>query len=221
MKTMGFNDLLLVSPTDNRALGRKKCVESACGALDVLKGARVFESLEEAWGLLGSVNDNDEGSSGSDGDEQSQAQAQSRVIICGTGMPIDMRNKRPQQRYATPRKYFEEILAKHANANANDNANVNTNDNTNQTIEATKTIRIAFLFGNERYGMTPRDISKCDIMLGIPTNPQFGSLNLASAVQLIAYDWREAIGGFGSGSGSGSGSEIEDTVVGNDAERVQ
>lgn len=32
--------------------------------------------------------------------------------------------------------------------------------------------------------------------LGIPTNPDFGSLNVASAVQLIAYDWREAIGGF-------------------------
>lgn len=25
---------------------------------------------------------------------------------------------------------------------------------------------------------------------------QFGSLNIASAVQLIAYDWREAVGGF-------------------------
>ena len=38
-------------------------------------------------------------------------------------------------------------------------------------------------------------MDKCDIMLGIPTNPNFGSLNLASAVQLIAYDWRMANGG--------------------------
>ena len=35
----------------------------------------------------------------------------------------------------------------------------------------------------------------CNTMLGIPTNPSFGSLNLAAAVQLIAYDWRMAIGG--------------------------
>ena len=34
----------------------------------------------------------------------------------------------------------------------------------------------------------------CNTMLGIPTNPSFGSLNLAAAVQLIAYDWRMAIG---------------------------
>jgi tRNA C32,U32 (ribose-2'-O)-methylase TrmJ len=33
--------------------------------------------------------------------------------------------------------------------------------------------------------------------LSIPTDPKFGSLNLAAAVQLIAYDWREALGGFG------------------------
>jgi tRNA/rRNA methyltransferase len=45
-------------------------------------------------------------------------------------------------------------------------------------------------------GMTPEDMVLCDVMLGIPTNPLFGSLNLASAVQLIAYDWRQALGGF-------------------------
>lgn len=38
-------------------------------------------------------------------------------------------------------------------------------------------------------------MDKCDQMLGIPTNPNFGSLNLAAAVQLISYDWRMAIGG--------------------------
>ena len=44
--------------------------------------------------------------------------------------------------------------------------------------------------------MKEEDIDLCDVMLGIPTNPYFGSLNLASALQLIAYDWRMAIGGF-------------------------
>ena len=32
--------------------------------------------------------------------------------------------------------------------------------------------------------------------LSIPTNPRFGSLNLGAAVQLIAYEWRQALGGF-------------------------
>jgi tRNA/rRNA methyltransferase len=31
------------------------------------------------------------------------------------------------------------------------------------------------------------------VCLSIPTNPHFGSLNLAAAVQLVAYDWRLAV----------------------------
>jgi tRNA/rRNA methyltransferase len=34
------------------------------------------------------------------------------------------------------------------------------------------------------------------VCLSIPTAPGYGSLNLAQAVQLIAYEWRQAIGGF-------------------------
>lgn len=56
---------------------------------------------------------------------------------------------------------------------------------------------IAFLFGSERFGMQNDDVYRCHAALSIPTNPKFGSLNLAAAVQLIAYDWREALGGFG------------------------
>ena len=56
---------------------------------------------------------------------------------------------------------------------------------------------IAFLFGSERFGMQNDDVYRCHVALSIPTNPKFGSLNLGAAVQLIAYDWREALGGFG------------------------
>ncbi len=55
---------------------------------------------------------------------------------------------------------------------------------------------VAFLFGSERFGMQNGDVYRCHVVLSIPTNPQFGSLNLAAAVQLIAYDWREALGSF-------------------------
>jgi tRNA/rRNA methyltransferase len=57
---------------------------------------------------------------------------------------------------------------------------------------------MGFLFGSERYGMRNEDVYRCHVALQIPTNPHFGSLNLASAVQVIAYDWRMALGGFGS-----------------------
>lgn len=56
-------------------------------------------------------------------------------------------------------------------------------------------IKIAFLFGTERFGMKNEDVYRCHAALSIPTNPRYGSLNLASAVQLIAYDWRQALGG--------------------------
>ena len=57
-------------------------------------------------------------------------------------------------------------------------------------------IKIAFLFGTERFGMKNEDVYRCHAALSIPTNPKYGSLNLASAVQLIAYDWRNALGGY-------------------------
>ena len=55
---------------------------------------------------------------------------------------------------------------------------------------------VGFLFGCERFGMANEDVYRCDVALQIPTNPQFGSLNLASAIQVIAYEWRQALGGF-------------------------
>jgi tRNA/rRNA methyltransferase len=56
--------------------------------------------------------------------------------------------------------------------------------------------RVAFVFGSERFGMANEDVYRCHACLSIPTDPRYGSLNLAQAVQLIAYDWRQALGGF-------------------------
>jgi len=55
---------------------------------------------------------------------------------------------------------------------------------------------IAFLFGSERFGMKNEDVYRCHVALSIPTDPSFGSLNLASAVQVVAYEWRLAMGGY-------------------------
>ena len=56
--------------------------------------------------------------------------------------------------------------------------------------------RVAFVFGSERFGMTNDDVYRCHACLSIPTLAEYGSLNLAQAVQLVAYDWRQALGGF-------------------------
>jgi tRNA/rRNA methyltransferase len=56
---------------------------------------------------------------------------------------------------------------------------------------------VGFLFGSERYGMRNEDVYRCHAALQIPTDPGYGSLNLAGAIQVIAYEWRMALGGFG------------------------
>ena len=56
---------------------------------------------------------------------------------------------------------------------------------------------VAFLFGSERFGMRNEDVYRCHVALSIPADPDFGSLNLGAAIQLIAYEWRLALGGFG------------------------
>jgi tRNA/rRNA methyltransferase len=55
---------------------------------------------------------------------------------------------------------------------------------------------VAFVFGSERFGLANDDVYRCHAIASIPTAPGYGSLNLAQAVQLMAYEWRLALGGF-------------------------
>ncbi|MDV6346164.1 RNA methyltransferase [Nitrosomonas sp. Is35] len=52
---------------------------------------------------------------------------------------------------------------------------------------------VALLFGRENSGLTAAEVNKCQIIIHIPANPQYPSLNLASAVQVMAYELRMAI----------------------------
>lgn len=50
---------------------------------------------------------------------------------------------------------------------------------------------VALLFGNERTGLTNEELSLAHLLLRIPANPVYSSLNLAMAVQLVSYEvWR-------------------------------
>lgn len=55
---------------------------------------------------------------------------------------------------------------------------------------------VGFVFGSERHGMANEDVYRCHAVISIPTDPGYGSLNLSQAVQVLAYEWRMALGGF-------------------------
>jgi len=51
---------------------------------------------------------------------------------------------------------------------------------------------VAILFGCEQSGLSNAEIDRCHFLVQIPTNPDYGSLNLAAAVQIICYEIRVA-----------------------------
>lgn len=51
---------------------------------------------------------------------------------------------------------------------------------------------IALVFGNETSGMTNEELALCQMPVMIPTNPEYSSLNLGAAVQVMAYELRMA-----------------------------
>lgn len=52
---------------------------------------------------------------------------------------------------------------------------------------------VALLFGCEQSGLSNPEIDRCQYLVQIPTNPEYGSLNLASAVQILCYEVRMAM----------------------------
>jgi len=59
-------------------------------------------------------------------------------------------------------------------------------------VEASEHAPVALLFGRERVGLTNEELQKCHFHVIIPANPEYSSLNLAMAVQIIAYEIRIA-----------------------------
>ena len=53
---------------------------------------------------------------------------------------------------------------------------------------------VALLFGTEMSGLTNEELARCQLMVRIPVNPDFTSLNIAASVQLVSYELRLAAG---------------------------
>jgi len=166
MKTMGFDDLVLVAPRWLNVLRREETIQRASGALDVLANARIVETLDEAL----------------DGMDH----------LCATAMTP--RDFGPPTR--TPREHFSQWLGGDALARTQGQPEAPIHSSVASGDSQALPQGIAFLFGSERFGMRNEDVYRCHVCLSIPANPQFGSLNIGAALQVIAYEWRLALGSF-------------------------
>ena len=136
MKTMGFSDLVLVNPRFPDAQQQEEAVAFASGAQDILQGARIVGSIEEA------------------------------LADCHYVAALSARLREFSPPVMAPRALAETVCQMPQQA--------------------------ALLFGNERYGLPNEAVARCNVLINIPANPDYSSLNLAQAVQVLAYECRVA-----------------------------
>ncbi len=146
MKTMGFSELVLVSPRFADAARHEEALAFASGAQDILAGARVVETIAEAL----------------DG--------------CNFAAAVSARL----------REFSPPVLAPRALAGQ---------------LAANTEWHAALIFGNERFGLPNDIVERCNVLINIPANPDYSSLNLAQAAQVLAYECRVAALGDGVGAG--------------------
>jgi|SRR5450830_123184 len=137
MKTMGFTDLVLVSPRFADAVKDPEAVAFASGAQDVLDGARIVDDIGQAL----------EG--------------------CNFAAAVSARLREFSPPVWTPRDF-----AGH--------------------VHAQTELRPALIFGNERFGLPNQIVEQCNVLINIPANPAYSSLNLSQAAQVLAYETRMA-----------------------------
>lgn len=140
MKTMGFSQLVLVSPRFSDATIHEEAIAFASGALDVLQSARVVATIDEAL----------EG--------------------CNFAAALSARLREFSPPVTGPRSLAGKMAGD-------------------------ESLNAALVFGSERYGLPNEIIERCNVLINIPANPEYTSLNLAQAVQLLAYEARMAAAG--------------------------
>lgn len=55
-------------------------------------------------------------------------------------------------------------------------------------VQAARNDHVALVFGTERVGLTNEELARCNLLISIPAHPEYSSLNLSQAVQVIAYE---------------------------------
>ncbi len=138
MKNMGLKSLVLVDP---KKYPHNDANARAAGADDILDGARVVATLDEAL--------------------------QGCSVVLGTSA----RDRRIPWPLLDPREAAETCL---------------------HTWQADHAADIALVFGREYAGLTNTELQHCQYHIHIPADPEFSSLNLATAVQVLSYELRMA-----------------------------
>lgn len=133
MKNMGLRQLYLVAPKEYPS---ERAEWRASNALDVLSGATVVASLDEA------------------------------IADCGLVIGTSARERRIPWPLFTPRECGE------------------------RSVQEASQHPVAIVFGREDRGLTNEELHKCHYHVHIPSNPEYSSLNLAAAVQVVAYELR-------------------------------
>lgn len=146
MKTMGFTDLVLVDPLDfTPGTPNEQADAMASGATDVLHGAKVVQTLEQA--------------------------VEDVAVVLGTSA----RSRHLPWPLMHPRQAAGKVMEVLANK------------------EGLCDQKVALVFGRERTGLTNEELAQCQVHIHIPTNEEYSSLNVASAVQVLGYEMRMAI----------------------------
>lgn len=153
MKTMGFSELVLVSPRCAEPLGDPRrdaeAVAFASGAGDVLANARIVGSIGEAL----------------DG--------------CNFAAAVSARLREFSPPVWTPRAFAAHVARQEALVAEDQGA----------------ALMPALIFGNERVGLPNGIVEGCNVLINIPSNPDYSSLNLSQAAQVLAYECRLAATG--------------------------
>ena len=136
MKNMGLSRLVLVEP---RVFPSPEADARASGADDILAGAQVVSSLEEA--LTG----------------------------CSLVLGTSARDRSLPWPMLDPRQSGEKVIE-----------------------QAGQGLEVALVFGREHAGLTNDELQRCHYHVHIASNPDFSSLNLAAAVQVLSYEVRMA-----------------------------
>jgi tRNA/rRNA methyltransferase len=79
-------------------------------------------------------------------------------------------------------------------------------------LAADPDLRAALVFGSERYGLPNAIVEKCNVLINIPANPDYSSLNLAQAIQVLAYECRVAA--LPDGAGERQGLDHQGSAIG-------
>ena len=136
MKNMGLSQLVLVDPQE---FPSDEAVARASGATDILQGAQVVGTLEEA------------------------------LVGCRLVLGTSARDRHIPWPMLEPRE-----------------CGVTTCEQARQGAQ------VALVFGREYAGLTNEELQRCHYHVHIPSDPAFSSLNLAAAVQVLAYEVRMA-----------------------------